>query len=146
MPLFKVKVSENEVNDMSEEEKEKEISPNHMEGNENSNGNDKYSWYSMFFGSVDSLEPLRIRGGEEVEVEILDIEPGIRFRNNKPWRPYLRVRVGDKKYILWLHKKSLAFKILLIQKKYGSLEGLKVRIRAPTGEGEDRFYQVQVIE
>jgi len=146
--MVKLKVSVNgKVNNDTEPVKiENHNGEGEMSENEEIKGSELPEWYRTFFGDIDLLPTLVLRGGEEATVTILMKEPGIRFKNNEPWRPYLRVEHDGEIKVLWLHKKSLAYKILLLQRKYGSLEGLKVKIRAPTGEGDDRFYTVEVVE
>ena len=142
----RVKVNNtNSKNNNARNETNKNGGNNMNEKNSNEQSK-KYEWFTTFFGEVTSLPVLTLRGGQEAVVTILMDEPGIRFKNNQPWRPYLKIEHNNEPKILWLHKKSLALKILWLQQKYGSLKGLKIKIRAPTGEGNDKYYVVEVLE
>ncbi|RLG68721.1 hypothetical protein DRN93_02075 [archaeon] len=106
------------------------------------------SWFKELF----DREPkppkfpfLRLEKGEERVIEILDAEPQIVTMKGKKVG-ILHVRNGARIYRLRINSISLGQRLYDLQMIHGSLKGLKVKIRKPTGEGEDRYWRVEEVE
>jgi len=106
------------------------------------------SWYEEAFGEKLvklGQNPLNIPPGEKVTVKVVSDHVEL-IETTHGRRPAVLVKVGGATYTLYLSAKSLARPFAFAEMEHLSLKGLTFKIRRPTGEEEDRYYSVELIE
>lgn len=106
------------------------------------------SWYEKLTGEkieTVGVESKKLQKGEEVIVTFKEDEPRVIEAGDVKYASIL-VKNNDRLVELRFKSKALARRLARLQLSRGSLMDLKVRIRRPTGEGDDVKWEVEVIE
>ena len=106
------------------------------------------SWYERLTGEkieTVGVESKKLQKGEEVIVTFKEDEPRVVEIDGIKYAAIL-VKNNDRLVELRFKSKALARRLARLQLSRGSLMDLKVKIRRPTGEGEDTKWTVEVVE
>ena len=93
----------------------------------------------------EAYPPLETPKGKEVVVEFLEDHVRV-VSTSYGQRAVINVKVGDENYSLWLSRIGLAREIALLEKKLGSLKGVKAKIVNQGRRGRSYNYRVEQIE
>jgi len=106
------------------------------------------SWYERLTGEKPEtvgVEGKKLGKGEEIVVVFQEDEPRIIEVGDVRYAAIL-VKNNDRLMELRFKSRALARRLMRLQLSRGSLKDLKVRIRRPTGEGDDTRWTVEVVE
>ena len=108
------------------------------------------SWFKELYGYEaeergEAYPPLETPVGKTVIVEFQEEHPRV-ITTSYGQRAVINVKVGDDNYSLWLSRIGLAREIALLEKKLGSLKGVKAKITNKGKQGRSFNYEVEQIE
>jgi len=107
------------------------------------------SWFKELYGyeaeeRSEAYPALETPVGKTVVVEFMEEHPRV-ITTSYGQRAVINVKVGADKYSLWLSRIGLAREIALLEKKVGSLKGVKAKITNTGKQGRAFNYKVELI-
>jgi len=108
------------------------------------------SWFKEVFGKEpeergEAYPPLETPPGSSVVVEFLEEHPRS-VTTSYGQRAVINVKAGDKNYSLWLSRIGLAREIALLEKRLGSLKGVKAKITNQGRRGRTYAYTIEEVK
>jgi len=108
------------------------------------------AWFKELYGYEaeergEAYPALETPVGKAIIVEFQEEHPRV-ITTSYGQRAVINVKVGDDNYSLWLSRIDLAREIALLEKKLGSLKGVKAKITNKGKQGRSSNYEVEQIE